>query len=67
MYFERSTEGTVVTWKHSNDVGWNPILRFALNFTDEWKKLFDDTLKQLKEDIEGRKKEDSQPGVESFG
>lgn len=67
MYFDRSPEGTKVLWKHENDVGWNPILRFALNFTDDWKKLFDDTLLQLKEDIESRKKEPAAGDGEMLG
>jgi hypothetical protein len=52
MYFEDKGEGTQVTWKHHNDVGWNPILRFALNYTNEWEVLFDRTLVSLKADIE---------------
>jgi|GEM_PF-5396495 len=55
MYFSQTENGTTVSWQHKHDVGWNPVLRFSLKYTTEWQELFDKTLEQLKEDIEGGK------------
>lgn len=54
--FEDKGSGTTVVWSHKHDVGWNPILRFALNYTTEWNDLFENTLVNLKKDIESRQK-----------